>query len=60
MKQDQQFDRDTCLGNADFSVVHEVQNVLELLEVDALQVEEWILVIVLAQDPAKERRTSGL
>jgi hypothetical protein len=41
-------------------VVHEVENILELFQVDALQIEERILVTVERQDAPEKRRTCSL
>ena len=42
------------------SMVHEVENGLELSFLDAFQVEEWVLPVgVVGQDPPEEGRARG-
>jgi hypothetical protein len=41
------------LWNADLPVVHEVKDTLEFFLVNALQVEERVLVVVARQDPTE-------
>ena len=43
------------LWNVDFSVIHEVEDRVEVVDGDAFQVEERVqLVLVVSQDPAKQ------
>ena len=51
---------DTYLCDVDFSVVHEVENILELFLVDALQIEERVLVCVVGQDAPEKWRARSL
>ena len=46
------------MWNVDFSVIHEVEDRVQVVDGDALQVEERVqLVLVVSQDPAKQGRT---
>ena len=48
------------LWNVDFSVIHEVEDRVEVVDGDALQVEERVqLVLVVSQDPAKQGRAGS-
>ena len=47
------------LGNVDFSIVDEVETGLQVLEPDALEVEERVVVRVLVEDLPEERRAGG-
>ena len=42
------------LGNVDLSMIHEAQHALQLLELDPLQVQEWVLVTVPPQHLSEE------
>ena len=43
------------LRNVDFSVVHEIEDSVEVVDGDALKVEERVqLVLIVSQDPAKQ------
>ena len=42
------------LGNIDLAVVHEVEYRLQVSELHALEVEEWVLVRVLPEDGPEE------
>jgi hypothetical protein len=48
------------LCHIDLSVVHEIEDVLQLTLVDAFQVEERILMSVVCQNSPEERRACSL
>ena len=45
------------MSNIDLSMVHEAQHRLEIIEADALQVQQGVLMWVLLEDCAEKRRT---